>query len=373
MTNTRVGTNIDSNAAGKSTSAITTVNVKDVVLLWVGVNSGAITADSLSSARITWSKLGTWAAPSPMAFQQSLFMGIVNSVGSDTITATYSSAIGSTLVQWTGAQFHTDTGLDWQVDNAQVGSGGSASAVTAMVLPTLTSTGTGRLGVGMMIPQFSGTNGATAGWTYPTADGFTDVWPYNLSVGSGAWTPAAGTSTSGRYLSAAAILVPASTTVSGALAGTTPKAGAALAGTVIDRGALAGTTPLPTAALIGSNRGALAGTTPTARGALVGAVPDVGGLAGVTPRVGGALTGRVVDVGTLAGSTTLPVSTLAGTHPAVGSLAGSVRLPVSTLRQGDRFPPGQWRSGTPTVTQEWRAGEDGVLLAAEWRAGAPTE
>lgn len=211
MTTTRVGTNIDSNSAGKSTSAITTVNVKDVVLLWVGVNTASITADSLSSARITWSKLGTWSAPSPMSFQQSLFMGIVNSVGSDTITATYSGAIGSTLVQWTGAQFHTDTGLDWVVDNAQIGSVSGGAPVTTMSLPALTSTGTGRLGVGMMIPRFSGTNGATSGWTYPTADGFTDVWPYNLNVGSGAWTPATAACTSGQYLSAGVILATVAT------------------------------------------------------------------------------------------------------------------------------------------------------------------
>jgi hypothetical protein len=147
-----------------------------------------------------------------------------------------------------------------------------------------------------------------------------------------------------------------------------------LAGTVHAVGALAGTAPHPVAAaLVGSNRGAVAGTVPSSRGALVGLVPDVGGLAGVTPLAVGALAGRVVDVGALAAVPPRVVSTLAGTHPAVGSVAATLRLPVSTLREGERFPPGAWRTGAPVVTAGWGTRGEQVALTADWRAGDPTE
>jgi hypothetical protein len=148
----------------------------------------------------------------------------------------------------------------------------------------------------------------------------------------------------------------------------------ALAGTVVDQGALAGTAPHPVSgALVGSNRGAVAGVTPSIGGALVGKVVDLGGLAGVTPLAGSALSGRVVDVGALAATSPRVVSTMAGTHPAVGTIAATLRLPVSTLRQGDRFPPGAWRSGAPTAAGGWGTRGEGVVLTADWRAGEPTE
>jgi hypothetical protein len=164
--------------------------------------------------------------------------------------------------------------------------------------------------------------------------------------------------------------------VTGAMAGTVRSGflSGALAGTVTDQGALAGTAPHPvTGNLIGSNRGALAGTLTQAQGALVGKVVDLGGLAGTMSPPAGAITGKVIDAGALAASPPRVVSTLAGTHPSVGTLAATLRLPVSTLRQGDRFPPGAWRTGTPVPAAGWGTSSEDLAMAADWRAGEPTE
>jgi hypothetical protein len=210
MTNTKVGTRIDGNAAGKNTAAITTVNAGDLVWMTLQVSSTTINATALSSTRIRWRKISNYVGPSPMAMNLATFMGIVQTVGSDTITATFSATIGSTLVQWTGDQFHNDLGLPWCLQGGIYGTSNSGTATTAMTLPALTSVDAGALECGIMVPENTGTNGSTTGYTYPTRDAFTSVSAYNLNTGAGATTPATATCTSGRYVASAAVFTPAS-------------------------------------------------------------------------------------------------------------------------------------------------------------------
>lgn len=206
MTTTRVGTNINANASAKVTqTAFTTVNVGDIVILWTQVVHATKNFTAMSSTNATWTRIGNWTGLGGQVLTLQLFMGIVTSVGSSTITGTPDSSFTGVLNQWTGAQFHTDVaGATWSADGAAV-NGGSATAGTTMTFPGLTAANAGELAVGCMVPENTGTNGATSGWTYPTVDGFTTVWPYHLNAGAGAVTPAAATMTSGKYLSAAAL------------------------------------------------------------------------------------------------------------------------------------------------------------------------
>lgn len=210
MTNTKVGTNVDTNANGKTTQTITTINVGDLVVLVTQVSSTTIFFSSMSSSRITWSTVGHVFGPSPMAMGLSLFAGIVNSVGSDTITGTPSAAIGAVNSQWTAAQFHTDSGLPWAVDNAQFNTTQNGSAGTALTMPALTSGGSNRVAAGVMVPEGTGTAGSTSGYTY-IRDGYTSLYAYHLAITSGAITPATATMTSGRYVAAGALFVPLAT------------------------------------------------------------------------------------------------------------------------------------------------------------------
>jgi hypothetical protein len=208
MTNTKVGTDVNAQAAGKSTQAITTLARGDLVVMFLEVNSATISATALSSTRIRWKRVANWVGPSPMTMNFAMFMGVVQTVGTDTITATYSATIGTNLVQWTGKQYHNDLGLPWTLQTNIFGTTQNGSAGTSMTLPSLSSLNAGSLAVGMMVPQNTGTSGATSGWNY-LLDGFTSVMADNLNVAAGALTPATATMTSGRYISGMAIFVPA--------------------------------------------------------------------------------------------------------------------------------------------------------------------
>lgn len=132
--------------------------------------------------------------------------------------------------------------------------------------------------------------------------------------------------------------------VLGALAGTNPKAHGTLNSTLPVIGTLAGTNPRAAGSLAGTsiNAGTLSGTNPKARGSLNGTIPVVGTLAGVNPRPAGSLPGIIPVLGTLAGTNPRAtgslagyassdvLGTLAGTNPrATGSLPGLVAdLPV---------------------------------------------
>lgn len=97
--------------------SITTSNVGDLICFEVDQCTGAaIYASALSSSRVTWTYVGTYYGSfSSYNSSHSLFIGHVNSVGSDTITVTWTGGT-PTSIDYHGKEFSSTVG-DWYVDN----------------------------------------------------------------------------------------------------------------------------------------------------------------------------------------------------------------------------------------------------------------
>lgn len=169
------------------------------------------------------------------------------------------------------------------------------------------------------------------------------------------------------------LLPPASTTVTGTLAGDLPAVTGSFSGGVEVSGTMAGTLPAVTGSLTGSVEvsGTMAGTLPTVTGAFTGSVEVSGTMAGTLPSVTGALTGSVEVSGALAG--TLPGVTgsfagsievsgsLSGILPAItGSALGEVRA-TGTLAGTLPLVTGSF---TGTVVEPTVSGEFAIILPA---------
>lgn len=205
MTNTTVGTAVNQNANGKVTHSVATVNVGDVIVMWTQVSSSTISISSMASSHATWTTYGPWTGPSGMTIKLNLHIGVVTSATTATITATPSATIGTTNVQWTGRQFHTDTGLSWAVEGTPATTSNGAAS-SGMAMPSQTSLGNTRLAVGLMVPQNNGSVGSTTGYTY-RADDYTSIEAYNLNVSTGTVSPAtAGQAPNGVYVSGGVVL-----------------------------------------------------------------------------------------------------------------------------------------------------------------------
>jgi hypothetical protein len=261
-----------------------------------------------------------------------------------------------------------------------------AIAVAAVAADSVNTAGT---------PTWS--NSYTANRITPSGGGQAGLWGSYSLVSSAATAETTLTRTGGtadQHSGAILAFTRAAGTITGALAGSTPKAVGALTGNLVDQGVMAGSTSPAVGALAGLVivRGVVAGAVASVHGAITGDVPDLGGfaastplptaaitgqvidrgvLAGTTPLPVSTLAGKLVDQGVLAGSTRLPVSTIVGTHPTIGTLAGRTRMPKSTLREVTTLAPGEWRPGTPTLDPAWGTDPAGATLDPAWHAGTP--
>lgn len=125
----------------------------------------------------------------------------------------------------------------------------------------------------------------------------------------------------------------APTGISGALAGSAPRATGTLAAAMTDPAALAGSAPRATGALAATQRdfGAMVGQAPHPIGVMVGTLAWAGAVAGKAPQAIGTLAGAVTDLAVLAGSAPRAVGNLfGGTVDAV--MAGVAPAAVGRLR-----------------------------------------
>jgi hypothetical protein len=213
VTTTRVsGGDVDSNADGKTTQAITTGAVGDLVTLVIQTSSTTNYFASVTSTYINWSfgRLGLiQAVGGAEVMGLTWFAGIVTAAGqADTIVGTPAAAIGTVNSQWTGSQFHTDiAGATWALDGTPATATSGTGTATTMDFPTLTSAGSGRLYVGCAVPTNVGSAGSTSGFTY-VIDGYTSVYAYDLAVGSGSITTTAPAAPAGQWVSVGGLFVP---------------------------------------------------------------------------------------------------------------------------------------------------------------------
>ena len=159
-----VGGLADSQGNGVKTLSVKPATTGDVLVLTTKISSASVTATSVSGGGTnTWTKaasfkdnasheLGIWFAP-------------ITSVGTSTITVTYSGSVTSTSIELTAQEFTTGQGAStsWSLD---VASGQNNPTSAAVASPTLTSATSGELYVGYSRSPGQVLPGSTAGVTY---------------------------------------------------------------------------------------------------------------------------------------------------------------------------------------------------------------
>lgn len=189
---------------GQTSIALTTVNVGDLVVVWVGVNVTGITATAMAGGGVTaWSLISSAAFNSTAGTSMNMFMGTVTTPGAGTATITYSSSIGSTTVSMWYQQFSSSFGSSTTWAKDVVGNASTSTTTTAISFSTLVPTSGTELYVGGTSLSGSATIGSTTGCVY-TLDTAANVFVYDLATVA-SLTPTATQSPSGRYVETAAL------------------------------------------------------------------------------------------------------------------------------------------------------------------------
>jgi hypothetical protein len=209
---TAVGTRLTQQAAATTTStlSINPTAVGNLMVLWAVIASTTISASSVSGGNCTWNAItGATSSGTGRNFVK-MFWGKATSTGAANATITW-SASATGLFPCTTAQQWTCTGVSGSTPWAVVNSGHLENVAGAsVVFPGIAASGASQLYAGLGCTASSGTGtsagSTTGGWVWQT-DGFSNAFPYNLSVGPGTVTPPSATNnpTSATSNSSAAI------------------------------------------------------------------------------------------------------------------------------------------------------------------------
>lgn len=203
------GTSVHSDGTGNSTLAVTTSHVGDVICLGIFEGSTSITVSSISGGGASgWARAGSpFAVTAAGAGNLEIWYGTVATVGSGTVTVTYSASVTSTTCEIDGCQFtNGNTATTWSVDTT--GGLNTTTSATTIPYPSLSAANAGELyyGKGTIGAGTSGTTGTPATAVF-FADGFADPYCYGLPTSAGSYQPVQNMSVSTTSDAFAALLI----------------------------------------------------------------------------------------------------------------------------------------------------------------------
>lgn len=190
MTFTAVGSlqNGENTVSGLSTTfSLTTTTTGDFVMVEICTNNHPATA--VSSTKCTWTQAGTTVGPLTLGgtgtFYNNVWVGTVNSTGSDTVTVSFGTNPAGNC-RFDAREFHASSGHVYFDVQGTLNSAGTAN------WPTLTPAHSNELYWGWCEDSGSAVAGSTSGFVYEI-DSNSNASGYNLSVSS-AFTPVWGDS-----------------------------------------------------------------------------------------------------------------------------------------------------------------------------------
>lgn len=175
-------------------AALTTHGVGNLIVL---INTDHSTTDypsGVSSSRVTWTKAVPDQGPntngnisqSPTQWNGNVWFGTVNSVGSDTVTFSYTSGTTPSFTNATAIEVTSPTG-NWSLDSFAVLNSSSGTSTW----PSVTPANSGTLVFGFAWNFGSAVSGSTSGYTYnANADTAGNGYAYNLNAAGGTSTAA---------------------------------------------------------------------------------------------------------------------------------------------------------------------------------------
>lgn len=175
-------------------AALTTHGVGNLIVL---INTDHSTTDypsGVSSSRVTWTKAVPDQGPntngnisqSPTQWNGNVWFGTVNSVGSDTVTFSYTSGTTPSFTNATAIEVTSPTG-NWSLDSFAVLNSSSGTSTW----PSVTPANSGTLVFGFAWNFGSAVSGSTSGYTYNSnADTAGNGYAYNLNAAGGTSTAA---------------------------------------------------------------------------------------------------------------------------------------------------------------------------------------
>lgn len=149
-----------------TSQAITTVALGNAVIFTSRYDATSPTISSLSGGNCTWSRLAGPFAGS-IGVNIDMWMGLVSSVGSGTITVTYSGSTGSNGNCFDYLEFTSGGGAGtvWALDGT-AGTKNNTTSSTTVTFPTLVPSGSNRMYIGNSVLGNSiTTTGQTSGYT----------------------------------------------------------------------------------------------------------------------------------------------------------------------------------------------------------------
>lgn len=160
-----VGSAATSGGTGTTTLAVAPTAVGDCLVLATNLTSVSLSVASVAGGGVT-----TWArVANPFVGSGStvdMWMGIVTTAGSSTITITGSASLAAVTVRLIAQQFTSILGSGTQWALAITGTGVTNTSSTTVTFPTVTPTGTNQVYVGYAETANAAlTSGATAGYT----------------------------------------------------------------------------------------------------------------------------------------------------------------------------------------------------------------
>ena len=218
---------------GTTTLDVNPTAVGDVLVLTSILSSSSLTIASVSGGGVsTWIRL---ADPFVASRTLDMWMGVISTAGSATITVTGSGSVAAITVRLAAQQFTSTAGVNtqWAVDVAGEGLDNTSSSTTVQ-FPTLTPTGDARAYVGISYVDNAGqASGQTSGYTVQL-DPADDPFIYNENV-STVQSPVAQQSPAGLSQAVAAIIGASTNLVTSVAAGdqTIAIGGTAAAPTVV--------------------------------------------------------------------------------------------------------------------------------------------
>jgi hypothetical protein len=181
--------------SGTSTTfSLTTTTAGDFILAEITNDNynaaGPEQTSNVTSSRVTWNQItGNILLPiSGASYYGSVWLGQVNSAGSDTVTVTYASSMGGNNSRFDAREFHSTVVAVPYLDTH----GSIARTTGAASWATLTPAGSGELYWGWCENSGSEAAGSTSGFVYE-GDAHGNGEGYCLSV-SAAYTPVWGDS-----------------------------------------------------------------------------------------------------------------------------------------------------------------------------------
>lgn len=205
---------IAANVAGKTTQAISPVNIGDYIGVIIKVSSATVYASSLSGGGVTtWIPVGTFPnLDATDSITLVMFWGVVTATGAQTITATFSASNAALSTEFAVISFNS--ALSATAWSTQTPVALLSTAVTNVPFPSITSGGGALQAYWGYARSSAGTvtAGATSGFTYYITPAV-NVVPYNPALATTtAYAPTAANGTSNNVYALASI-VTASTPV----------------------------------------------------------------------------------------------------------------------------------------------------------------